>query len=130
LYLLADQLDWMLGQGGLDWAVKHGEEAADLVYGWAEASGYASPFVREPARRSRTVATIDLDESLVDAKQVSAVLRANGVVDTESYRKLGRNQLRFGLFPDIELDDLATLTRAVDFVVDALASARPGSTRE
>jgi phosphoserine aminotransferase len=90
------------------------------MYGWAEASDYATPFVANPAERSHTVATIDLDPA-VDAGAVSKILRANGIVDTESYRKLGRNQLRIGMFPAIEPADLETLTRAVDWIVERLA---------
>jgi phosphoserine aminotransferase len=117
LFLLLHQLDWLNQQGGLAWATKRCDESAGIVYGWAEASGYASPFVRDPARRSHTVATIDLDPG-VDANAVSGALRANGIVDTESYRKLGRNQLRVGMFPAVEPADLETLTRAVDWLAE------------
>jgi phosphoserine aminotransferase len=116
LFLLADQLDWLLGQGGLAWATKRCEESAGIVYGWAEASGYATPFVADPAMRSHTVATVDLDPA-VDAAAVARALRANGVVDLEPYRKLGRNQLRIGMFPAVDPADLETLTRAVDWLV-------------
>jgi phosphoserine aminotransferase len=119
LFLLADQLDWLLGNGGMAWSAKRCEESADVVYGWAEASPHARPFVTDPAMRSRTVATVDLDGS-IDATRVTAALRANGIVDTEPYRKLGRNQLRIGMFPAIEPDDLARLTRCVDYVVARL----------
>jgi len=119
LFLLVHQLDWLNGQGGLDWAVKRCDESAAILYGWAEASAYAQPFVADPAERSHTVATIDFDER-VDAAAVAGVLRANGIVDTEPYRKLGRNQLRIGMFPAIEPDDLETLTRAIDHVVAGL----------
>jgi phosphoserine aminotransferase len=119
LFLLADQLDWMLEQGGLDWAVKRGQESAGIVYGWAESSDYARPFVADPAQRSTVVATIDFDDA-VDAKAVTTALRANGIVDTEPYRKLGRNQIRVGMFPAVEPDDLVALTRSVDYVVGAL----------
>src|SRR4029453_5400779 len=95
-------------------------EWAGIVYGWAEASGYATPFVTDPAMRSHTVATIDLDPP-VDADAVSRALRANGIVDTESYRKLGRNQLRIAMFPAIEPGDLERLTRAVDWLVERLS---------
>jgi phosphoserine aminotransferase len=122
LFLFVHQLDWLQGQGGLDWAVKRCDESAAIVYGWAEASGYARPFVADPAQRSHTVATIDFDER-VDAAAVARVLRANGIVDTEPYRKLGRNQLRIAMFPAVEPDDLETLTRAIDHVVGALARA-------
>jgi phosphoserine aminotransferase len=119
LFLLGEQLDWLLGQGGLAWAAKRCDESAGIVYGWAEASGYATPFVTDPAMRSHTVATIDLDPA-VDAGAVSRALRANGIVDTESYRKLGRNQLRIAMFPAIEPADLDTLTRAVDWLAERL----------
>jgi phosphoserine aminotransferase len=119
LFLLGEQLDWLLGQGGLAWAAKRCGESAGIVYGWAEASGYATPFVTDPAMRSHTVATIDLDPA-VDAGAVTRALRANGIVDTESYRKLGRNQLRIAMFPAIEPADLDTLTRAVDWLAERL----------
>jgi phosphoserine aminotransferase len=125
LFLLAEQVDWLNGQGGLAWATKRCDESAGIVYGWAEASGYATPFVTDPAMRSHTVATIDLDAS-VDAGAVGRALRANGIVDTEPYRKLGRNQLRIAMFPAIEPGDLERLTRAVDWLVDALGGARGG----
>jgi phosphoserine aminotransferase len=125
LFLLAEQVDWLLAHGGLAWAVKRCEESAGIVYGWAERSGHAAPFVTDPAMRSRTVATIDLDPG-VDAGAVARALRANGIVDTESYRKLGRNQLRIAMFPAIEPADLELLTRAVDWLVDALGGARGG----
>jgi phosphoserine aminotransferase len=119
LFLLAEQVDWLNRQGGLAWSAKRCDESAAIVYGWAEASGYATPFVADPAMRSHTVATIDLDPS-VDAGAVTRALRANGIVDTEPYRKLGRNQLRIAMFPAIEPADLATLTRAVDWLVERL----------
>src|SRR5439155_2404060 len=120
LFLLDQQVQWMLENGGLEWTASRCDRSAEIVYGWAEASDYATPFVAEPAERSHTVATIDLD-SAVDATAVSKVLRANGIVDTESYRKLGRNQLRLAMFPAIEPDDLATLTRAIDHIVSNLS---------
>jgi phosphoserine aminotransferase len=120
LFLVAHQLDWLNGQGGLAWAAKRCEESAGIVYGWAEASGYATPFVADPAMRSHTVATVDLDPA-VDAAAVSRALRANGVVDTEPYRKLGRNQLRVGMFPAVDPADLETLTKAIDWLVARLS---------
>jgi phosphoserine aminotransferase len=120
LFLLVHQLEWINRQGGLDWAAKRCDESAAIVYGWAEASDYAVPFVEDPAERSHTVATVDLDPA-VDAGAVAKVLRANGIVDTESYRKLGRNQLRIAMFPAIEPADLEVLTRAVDWIVARLA---------
>ena len=125
LFLLAEQVDWLNRQGGLAWSAKRCDESAAIVYGWAEASAYATPFVADPAMRSHTVATIDLDPS-ADAGAVTRALRANGILDTEPYRKLGRNQLRIAMFPAIEPADLETLTRAVDWLVDALGGVRGG----
>ncbi len=104
--------------GGLEWAASRSDQSAATMYSWAEASDYATPFVADPADRSHVVATIDLDDS-VDALVVSKVLRANGIVDTESYRKLGRNQLRIALFPAIDPADVEALTRCIDHVVGA-----------
>ncbi|MDX1690427.1 MAG: phosphoserine transaminase [Acidimicrobiia bacterium] len=118
LFLLADQVEWMLARGGLGWAIERCRTSASVVYGWAERSEVASPFVTEPGDRSTTVATIDLDD--VDASTVSAILRASGIVDTESYRKLGRNQLRLAMFPNVEPGDLERLTAAIDWIVDRL----------
>ena len=120
LFLADWQVRWLNGQGGLDWAAKRCDTSAEVIYGWAEAAPYATPFVADPAQRSSVVATIDLAEE-VDAPTVSKVLRANGIVDTESYRKLGRNQLRVALFPAIEPDDVEALTHCVDHVVARLA---------
>jgi phosphoserine aminotransferase len=120
LFLLADQVEWMLGHGGLEWAAARSRRSATTLYDWAEAHPHATPFVGDPEARSLVTATIDFDEA-VDAGQLSAALRANGIVDTEPYRKLGRNQLRIALFPAIEPDDVAVLTRALDYVIDALA---------
>ncbi len=119
LIMLDAQLDWMLDRGGLDWAAGRSAESAAALYGWAEAREWASPFVTEPAKRSTVVGTIDLDDT-VDASRVNAVLRANGVLDTDAYRKLGRNQLRVGMFPAIEPDDVRALTQCVDHVVERL----------
>jgi phosphoserine aminotransferase len=121
LFLLAHQVDWMLEQGGLEWAASRCDRSAEILYGWAEASSFATPFVAKPGERSHVNATVDFDDR-VDAAAVAATLRANGIVDTEPYRKLGRNQLRIALYPAIEPDDVATLTGAVDYLVDALAS--------
>jgi phosphoserine aminotransferase len=120
VFLAAEQVDWINGNGGLAWAAGRCDESAATIYGWAESASYTTPFVTDPALRSHVVATIDLDAA-VDALTVSAVLRANGVVDTESYRKLGRNQLRIALFPAIEPSDVAALTRCIDFVADRLS---------
>jgi len=121
LFLMVNQLEWILEQGGLTWSSARCDQSADIVYGWAEASSYATPFVADKGDRSHVVATIDLDPSL-DATTVAKVLRANGILDTESYRKLGRNQLRIAMFVAIEPDDLATLTNAIDFIADRLSA--------
>ena len=117
LFLVADQLEWILGNGGLEWAASRCDRSAEIVYGWAEAHDHATPFVAKPDERSHVTATIDFDES-VDAGWLAAQLRANAIVDTESYRKLGRNQLRIAMFPAIEPDDLAVLTRAIDYLIE------------
>jgi phosphoserine aminotransferase len=119
LFLLADQLDWLIGHGGLPWAVARTAESSRRLYDWAEASPYASPFVADPAQRSQVVGTIDFADS-VDAAAVATVLRANGIVDTEPYRKLGRNQLRIAMFPAVEPDDVTALTRCIEHVVERL----------
>ncbi len=119
LFLMAEQLDWMLGLGGLPAMVGRTTRSSTALYGWADASSYATPFVTDPAHRSLVVGTVDLDPS-VDAARVSAVLRDNGVVDTEPYRKLGRNQLRVAMFPAVDPDDVVALTRCVDHVVEHL----------
>ena len=122
VFLANQQVDWINQNGGLEWAASRCDRSAEAIYGWADASGYATPFVAEPSQRSHVVATIDLDAAVADANVVSAVLRNNGIVDTESYRKLGRNQLRVALFPAIEPDDVIALTRCIDVVVEALAA--------
>jgi phosphoserine aminotransferase len=119
LLLLADQLDWMRANGGLDWCVQRTTASSQHLYGWAEGSSFATPFVADPAKRSLVVGTLDLDEA-VDAAQVAAILRANGIVDTEPYRKLGRNQLRIGMFPAVEPADVQALTACIDWVVERL----------
>jgi len=118
LFLLEQQLRWMLDNGGLSWCVERCRRSASTLYGWAEERPWATPFVTEAAERSTVVGTIDLDG--VDAATVSAVLRDNGIVDTESYRKLGRNQLRIGMFPAVDPDDVAALTACIDHVVSHL----------
>ncbi len=117
LVLLAEQIDWMLGLGGLDACAGRSRASADVLYGWAERTSYTTPFVADPAKRSSVVGTIDFDDS-VDAAQVAATLRANGVVDVEPYRKLGRNQLRVGMFPAIETSDVQALTGCIEWVVE------------
>jgi len=119
LIMLADQVDWMLGQGGLAWTTARTADSSRRLYGWAERSPVATPFVTDPADRSQVVGTIDFDDG-VDANAVSAILRANGIVDTDSYRKLGRNQLRIGMFPAVEPADVQALTACIDYVIERL----------
>ncbi|GAA1350635.1 phosphoserine transaminase [Saccharothrix algeriensis] len=119
LFLLNDQIEWLLANGGLPWAVDRTADSASRLYTWAEATSYTSPYVADPAHRSQVVGTVDFDES-VDASAVAKVLRANGIVDVEPYRKLGRNQLRVAMFPAVEPTDVSTLTKAVDWVVGKL----------
>ncbi|MGE2816495.1 phosphoserine transaminase [Mycobacterium heidelbergense] len=119
LALLAEQLDWMLGNGGLDWAVKRTADSSQRLYTWAQERPYTTPFVADPGLRSQVVGTIDFDDD-VDAAAVASILRANGIVDTEPYRKLGRNQLRVAMFPAVEPDDVSALTQCVDWVVERL----------
>jgi phosphoserine aminotransferase len=119
VFLAAEQVDWMNAQGGLAWAVKRSAESAAAIYGWADRSSFATPFVTDPALRSAAVATIDFADG-VDAAAIAKVLRANGVVDTEPYRKLGRNQLRVALYPTVDPADVAALTQCVDYVVERL----------
>lgn len=118
LFLLADQIEWMNNNGGLAWADQRTRQASDHLYAWAENSVYATPFVSNPDHRSQVVVTIDFDG--VDAAEVAKVLRANGIVDVEPYRKLGRNQLRVATFTATELSDVQQLTKAIDFVVSEL----------
>jgi phosphoserine aminotransferase len=117
LLLLADQIEWMLANGGLDWCVARTRESSSHLYGWAEASPLATPFVADPAQRSLVVGTIDFAEG-VDAAALAATLRANGIVDVEPYRKLGRNQLRIGMFPAVEPADVQALTACIDWVLE------------
>jgi phosphoserine aminotransferase len=117
LLLLADQVEWMLAGGGLPWCVERTGASSSHLYGWAEDSDFATPFVGDPAKRSLVVGTIDFDDS-VDAAALAAALRANGIVDVEPYRKLGRNQLRIGMFPAVEPADVEALTACVDWVVE------------
>jgi phosphoserine aminotransferase len=120
LFMLADQLDWMNGQGGLDWTVRRTADSSGRLYDWAEKTEYTTPYVTDPALRSQVVGTVDFTDA-VDAAAVAKVLRANGIVDVEPYRKLGRNQLRIGLFPAIDPADVTALTECVDWVVQRLA---------
>ncbi len=119
LVLLAEQLDWLNGNGGLDWAVKRTADSSQRLYSWAEASPYATPFVTDPMLRSQVVGTVDFSDD-VDAAAVAKVLRANGIVDTEPYRKLGRNQLRVAMFAAVDPEDVSALTECVDWVVERL----------
>ncbi len=120
LFLLADQIRWMLDGGGLDWCVARSAASSAHLYGWAEASDYATPFVKDVAKRSLVVGTIDFEES-IDAPAVASTLRANGIVDVEPYRKLGRNQLRVGMFPVVDTADVQALTACIDWVVERIA---------
>jgi phosphoserine aminotransferase len=119
VFLAVQQVEWINNNGGLEWAASRCDRSAATIYGWADAHELATPYVANPHERSHVVATIDFDES-IDANSVAKILRANGIVDTESYRKLGRNQLRVALFPAIDPDDVAALTRCIDYVVAEL----------
>jgi len=120
LVLLATQLDWLLEQGGLGWTQSRTSRSAEILYSWAERSQFATPFVADTAMRSPVVGTIDLADG-ISADGVAGILRENGIVDTDSYRKLGRNQLRVGMFPAVEPADVAALTACVDYVVERMA---------
>jgi phosphoserine aminotransferase len=117
LILLADQVEWMLANGGLDWCVERTSDSSARLYGWAERSELATPFVADPAKRSLVVGTIDFADQ-VDAAALAKVLRANGIVDVEPYRKLGRNQLRIGMFPSVLPADVEALTACIDWVLE------------
>jgi phosphoserine aminotransferase len=121
ILMMNEQIKWFNSNGGLDWCVSRTKESSDAIYEWAMASEHATPFVADPAKRSQVVATVDFDES-IDAEVVAKVLRANGVVDTEPYRKLGRNQLRISVFPAVEPSDVRQLLKCIDFVIAALAN--------
>ncbi|GAC1330847.1 MAG: phosphoserine transaminase [Mycobacteriales bacterium] len=120
LFLLADQIEWVNSQGGLDWATARTADSSSRLYTWAEKTAYTCPFVVDPDQRSAVIGTVDFDAA-VDAAAVAKVLRANGIVDTEPYRKLGRNQLRVAMFPAIEPSDVEALTGCIDYVVEQLA---------
>ncbi|MDQ3152616.1 MAG: phosphoserine transaminase [Actinomycetota bacterium] len=120
LIMLADQIEWMNTSGGLAWCTGRTRDSSARLYEWAEASTYAAPFVTDPAKRSLVVGTVDLAAS-VDAAAVATTLRCNGIVDTEPYRKLGRNQLRVGMFPAVDPEDVGALTRCIDWVVERLS---------
>jgi phosphoserine aminotransferase len=119
LVLLAEQIDWLIGNGGLDWAVKRTADSSQRLYSWAQQRPYTTPFVAEPRLRSQVVGTIDFVDD-VDAGAIAKTLRANGIVDTEPYRKLGRNQLRVAMFPAVDPDDVSALTACIDWVVERL----------
>ncbi|MDT5019897.1 MAG: phosphoserine aminotransferase [Mycobacterium sp.] len=119
LVLLAEQIDWLLGNGGLDWAVKRTADSSGRLYSWAQDRAFTTPFVTDPRLRSQVVGTIDFNDS-VDAGAVAATLRANGIVDVEPYRKLGRNQLRVAMFPAVEPDDVSALAECIDWVVERI----------
>jgi phosphoserine aminotransferase len=119
LFLMAEQLDWMNAEGGLTGMVERTTASSDALYGWAEKTAYTTPYVADPTHRSLVIGTIDFDDA-IDAAQVAKVLRANGVVDTEPYRKLGRNQLRIAMYPAIDPSDVEKLTGAIDYVVGQL----------
>lgn len=120
LFLMGEQIDWFNRNGGLQWCTTRTAESANALYDWAEASSFASPYVTDPAKRSHVVATIDFNES-IDATVIAKVLRANGIVDTEPYRKLGRNQLRISVFPAVDPSDVRQLIRSIDYVVAELS---------
>ncbi|MBP6997674.1 MAG: phosphoserine transaminase [Phycicoccus sp.] len=119
LAMLANQVEWLNAQGGLAWASARTADSSGRLYDWAERTSYAAPYVAEPAHRSQVVATIDFDDS-IDAAAIAKALRANGVVDTEPYRKLGRNQLRVACFPAVEPDDVSRLIGSIEYIVERL----------
>ncbi|HJZ34849.1 MAG TPA: phosphoserine transaminase [Solirubrobacterales bacterium] len=126
LILLDDQIQWMLGNGGLDWCVTRTKDSSSRLYSWAEGTEFATPFVADEEKRSYVVGTIDFDAT-IDAAAIAKALRANGIVDTEPYRKLGRNQLRIGMFPAVEPDDVEALTKCIDWVVENVDGVRAAS---
>ncbi|MDZ7578880.1 MAG: phosphoserine transaminase [Candidatus Nanopelagicales bacterium] len=120
IWMMAEQVDWFNKSGGIDWAVARTQESASTLYSWAESNVWTTPFVADPELRSAVVGTIDIHERL-DAAAVAKALRANGIVDTEPYRKLGRNQLRIAMFPSVEPADVAALTRCIDYLIARMA---------
>ena len=119
LMLLAEQIEWMNANGGLSFAAGRSTQSSDILYSWAEKTSYTTPFVTDPAMRSKVVGTINFDDA-IDATKIATALRANGIVDTEPYRKLGKNQLRIGMFPAVDPSDVEALTKCIDHVVAAL----------
>ena len=120
IFLMAEQVDWFNDNGGLAWCTGRTAESSGVLYDWAENTGIATPFVSEPEHRSSVVVTIDIDDA-IDATAITGALRANGILDTEPYRKLGRNQLRIAVFPAVEPDDVRALTGCLDYVISQLA---------
>ena len=120
LMLLADQIEWMNNNGGMSFAAGRSAKSAEIMYGWADKTSYTTPFVTDPAMRSKVVATINFDDA-IDALEIAKALRANGIVDTEPYRKLGKNQLRIGMFPSVDPDDISALTKCIEYVVENLS---------
>jgi phosphoserine aminotransferase len=119
IWLLAEQIDWMNSNGGLAFSTSRSSQSANHIYQWAEQTSYTTPFVTDPAMRSNVVATINFDDQ-IDALAIAKILRANGIVDTEPYRKLGKNQLRVGMFPAIDPADIQALTACIDYVVQEM----------
>jgi phosphoserine aminotransferase len=117
--MLASQIKWMNDNGGLTFSAGRSRQSAQILYTWAEASGFATPFVTNPAHRSNVVGTIDFSDDL-DANVIAKILRANGIVDTDPYRKLGRNQLRVAMFPSVDPEDVASLCACINFIVGSL----------
>jgi phosphoserine aminotransferase len=119
IFLMAEQIDWFNSNGGLDWCVRRTHDSSSALYSWAERTDYTTAYVADPALRSQVIGTIDFADS-IDAAEVAKTLRANGIVDVEPYRKLGRNQLRIGMFPAVEPSDVEALTLCIDHVVSQL----------
>ncbi|MEI7442595.1 MAG: phosphoserine transaminase [Actinomycetes bacterium] len=122
IFMMAEQVDWFNANGGLDWCIARSTESSDAIYNWALANDNTTPYVTDPAKRSKVVATIDFADE-IDATLIAKALRANGIVDVEPYRKLGRNQLRISVFPAVEPSDVRQLLKSIDFVVAALTNA-------
>jgi len=120
VFLAVQTVNWFIDNGGLSWSAGRSAKSAEIMYGWADDRDFVTPFVTDADERSKVVATLDFDDT-VSADTIQAVLRANGILDTGGYRKLGRNQLRIGLFPAIDPDDVAALTACLDYVVEQLA---------
>jgi phosphoserine aminotransferase len=117
--MLASQIKWMNDNGGLEFSAGRSQQSAQILYTWAESSGFAKPFVTDPSMRSNVVGTIDFSDE-IDANEIAKILRANGVVDTDPYRKLGRNQLRIAMFPSVDSEDVASLCACINYIVGNL----------